>query len=100
MVLGGNQNNQVNEARYPRSRLLGVRRMKPLSKSRTVAGAAATGAGTAGTGALEIIQDAQDQVAPLVGYADTLKWVFLALAIAGIALTVYARLDDRKAGYR
>ena len=38
--------------------------------------------------------------APLVPYLDTLRWVFIAVALVGIAVTVYARLDDWKRGQR
>lgn len=29
-------------------------------------------------------------------YLDTLRWVFIAVALVGIAVTIYARLDDWK----
>jgi hypothetical protein len=32
-----------------------------------------------------------------VPYLYTLRWVFIAIALAGIALTIYARLDDWRA---
>ena len=35
-----------------------------------------------------------------VTYLDTLRWVFIAVALAGIAVTIYARLDDWKKGLR
>lgn len=41
-VLGGNQANQVNIKRYPRSRLLAVRRTKSLPPKRTSAGQSST----------------------------------------------------------
>jgi hypothetical protein len=37
---------------------------------------------------------------PLVPYLDTLRWMFIAIALAGIAVAVYARLDDWKRGWR
>ena len=33
-------------------------------------------------------------------YLDTLRWVFIAVALGGIAVTIYARLDDWKRGQR
>ena len=30
----------------------------------------------------------------LVPYLDTLRWVFIAVALGGIAVTIYARIDD------
>jgi zinc D-Ala-D-Ala carboxypeptidase len=35
---------------------------------------------------------------PLVAYLATLRWVFIAVALAGIAVTIYARLDDWRRG--
>jgi zinc D-Ala-D-Ala carboxypeptidase len=34
----------------------------------------------------------------LVPYLDTLRWVFNAVALRGIAVTICARLDDWKRG--
>ena len=31
---------------------------------------------------------------PLVPYLDSLRWVFIAAALAGIAVAIYARIDD------
>ena len=31
---------------------------------------------------------------------DTLRWVFIAAALGGIAVTIYARLDDWNRGQR
>ena len=31
---------------------------------------------------------------------DTLRWVFIAVALGGIAVTIYARLDDWRRGQR
>jgi len=42
----------------------------------------------------------QTAVLPLVPYLDTLRWVFIAVALAGIAVTIYARPDDLKRGQR
>jgi hypothetical protein len=33
-------------------------------------------------------------------YLDTLRWVFIAVALIGIAVTIYARLDDWRRGQR
>lgn len=70
------------------------------SKSRTILGAVTAGTGTTGTATLDLVKDVQSEVGGLMYYADTLKWVFVALAIAGIGLTIYARLDDMKKGNR
>lgn len=39
-------------------------------------------------------------ILPLVPYLDTLRWVFIAVALGGIAVTIYARLDDWRRGRR
>jgi hypothetical protein len=44
--------------------------------------------------------EAQGAVLPLVPYLDTLRWVFIAVALIGIAGTIYARLDDWRRGQR
>ena len=50
--------------------------------------------------AREVLADTQVAVLPLVPYLDTLRWVFIAVALGGIAVTIYARLDDWKRGRR
>jgi hypothetical protein len=50
--------------------------------------------------AQEILTEAQGAVLPLVPYLDTLRWVFIAVALIGIAVTIYARLDDWRRGQR
>jgi hypothetical protein len=37
---------------------------------------------------------------PLGRYLDTLRWVVIVVALDGIAVTVYARLDDWMRGQR
>ena len=44
--------------------------------------------------------DTEIAILPLVPYLDTLRWVFIAVALIGIAVTIYARLDDWKKGLR
>ena len=44
--------------------------------------------------------DTQTAILPLVPYLDTLRWVFIAVALVGIVVTIYARLDDWKRGRR
>ncbi len=50
--------------------------------------------------AQEVLAEAQGAVLPLVPYLDTLRWLFIALALGGIAVAVWARLDDWKKGLR
>lgn len=75
-------------------RWLAGRPDRGLVESRTMQGGAVAGVGTIGTAASEMAAEVQ----PLTAYADTLKWVFLALALAGIGITLYARLDDWRRG--
>jgi zinc D-Ala-D-Ala carboxypeptidase len=77
---------------------------KHLAESRTMAGGGTAGVATIGAAGTEVLQqalsDAQGSVQALVPYLDTMRWVFVALALGGIALTIYARLDDWKRGRR
>lgn len=64
-----------------------------LKRSRTMAGAGVAGAATA-------LGEIAPQIEALVPYSDMMKYVFLALALGGIALAAYARWDDHKEGYK
>jgi len=82
---------QVDEPRTPAS-------------SRTIAGQVAVTAGTAAASAVEVLtkdlQTAQTTLQPLVEMAPVLKWAFVAVVLAGVALTVWARVDDWRNGRR
>ena len=71
-----------------------------LAESRTMKGSGAAGVATLGAAGVEVAQsvlaETQTAVLPLVPYLDTLRWVFIAVALGGIAVTIYARLDDWK----
>ena len=75
-----------------------------LSESRTLRGGGAAGAATVGAAGIEVLQDVlaetQTTIQPLVPYLDTLRWVLIAIALFGIAVTIHARLDDWKRGQR
>ncbi|PLL10123.1 peptidase M15 [Tabrizicola sp. TH137] len=75
-----------------------------LSESRTLRGGGAAGVATLGAAGVEVAQsvlaETQTAILPLVPYLDTLRWVFIAVALGGIAVTIYARLDDWKRGRR
>ncbi|TCP58613.1 peptidase M15-like protein [Rhodovulum bhavnagarense] len=75
-----------------------------LSESRTLRGGGAAGAATFGAAGVEVLQDVlavtQSTIQPLVPYLDTLRWVLIAIALIGIAVTIHARLDDWKRGQR
>jgi hypothetical protein len=47
-----------------------------------------------------VLAETQSTIQPLVPYLDTLRWVFIAVALGGIAVTIHARLDDWKRGQR
>jgi zinc D-Ala-D-Ala carboxypeptidase len=69
-----------------------------LAESRTLKGGGAAGVATIGAAGVEVAQEAlaetQGAILPLVPYLDTLRWVFIAIALAGIAVAIYARIDD------
>ncbi len=46
------------------------------------------------------LAETQSAILPLVPYLDTLRWVLIAVALAGVAVTIYARIDDWKRGQR
>jgi len=75
-----------------------------LANSRTMKGSGAAGAATLGAAGVEVAQsvltETQSAILPLVPYLDTLRWVFIAVALAGVAVTIYARIDDWKRGRR
>ena len=75
-----------------------------LATSRTLKGGGAAGVATIGAAGVEVAQEvlaeAQGAILPLVPYLDPLRWLFIAVALAGIATAVYARLDDWRTGRR
>ncbi|WP_094462851.1 YcbK family protein [Pannonibacter phragmitetus] len=75
-----------------------------LADSRTMRGSGAAGVATLGAAGVEVTQnvlaETQTAILPLVPYLDTLRWVFIAVALAGVAVTIYARIDDWKRGRR
>jgi hypothetical protein len=75
-----------------------------LAESRTLKGTGTAGVATVGAAGVEVAQgtlaEAQGAILPLVPYLDTLRWLFIALALAGIAVAVWARVDDWKKGLR
>ena len=75
-----------------------------LSESRTLRGTGTAGVATIGAAGVEVAQDVlaetQSAILPLMPYLDTLRWVFIALALAGITVAVRARVDDWRKGTR
>ena len=62
-----------------------------LADSRTMKGSGAAGVATLGAAGVEVAQsvltETQSAILPLVPYLDTLRWVFIAVALGGIAVT-------------
>ena len=75
-----------------------------LADSRTLKGGGIAGVATLGGAGVEIAQEVlaetQGALLPLIPHLDVLRWVFVALALAGIALSVQARVDDWRRGRR
>ena len=75
-----------------------------LAESRTMKGGGAAGVATMGAAGVEVAQnvlaETQSAILPLVPYLDTLRWVFIAVALFGVGITIYARWDDWRKGRR
>ena len=75
-----------------------------LAESRTLKGSGAAGVATVGAAGVEavreVLAEAQSTIQPLLPYLDTLRWLLIAIALIGIAVTIHARLDDWKRGRR
>lgn len=75
-----------------------------LAESRTLKGSGAAGVATVGAAGVEIARDVlaetRSAVEPLVPLLDTLRWILVAVALAGICVAIYARLDDWQRGRR
>ena len=75
-----------------------------LAESRTMKGSGAAGVATLGAAGVEVAQnvlaETQSAVLPLVPYLDTMRWAFIAVAIVGIGVAIYASIDDWKRGQR
>jgi len=48
--------------------------------------------------AQSVLAETQTAILRLLPYLDTLRWVYIVVALGGIAVTIYARLDDWKRG--
>lgn len=75
-----------------------------LTESRTMKGGGAAGVATLGAAGVEVVQqavtDTQSAIQPLIPYLDTLRWLFIAVALIGISTTIYVRWDDWRKGRR
>jgi len=94
--------------RFPARAVPFARELPParevLAESRTLKGAGTAGVATIGAAGVEVAQEvlteAQGAVLPLIPHLDSLRWLFIALALAGIAVAVWARVDDWRKGMR
>jgi len=75
-----------------------------LTESRTMKGGGAAGVATIGAAGVEVVQqvvaDTQSALQPLIPYLDSLRWLFIAVALIGVSVTIYARWDDWRKGRR
>jgi hypothetical protein len=77
--------------------------VKPLSQSREIKGQQVAAGGLLGSVAAEAaagLSDAAGMLQPLIAYADTIKWVFIGLTLAGIIFTMWARMRVNAEGVR
>jgi zinc D-Ala-D-Ala carboxypeptidase len=85
----------ANEPTHPRA---------SLTESRTMKGGGAAGVATVGAAGVEVAQnlvaDTQSAIQPLIPYLATLRWLFVAAALIGVGVTIYARWDDWRKGRR
>ena len=100
---GGKWDSYVTESQMVKGLLMaGVEPpKKPLAQSRIIQGqkvAATAVAGSVVTDSLVHIEYVKSQLVTLIPYSEYLKYAFLAMALLGIFLTVYARIDDRRKG--
>jgi len=75
-----------------------------LTDSRTMKSGGAAGVATVGVAGVEVAQDVladtQSAIQLLIPYLDTMRWLFIAMALIGIGITIYARWDDWRRGKR
>jgi zinc D-Ala-D-Ala carboxypeptidase len=73
-------------------------------RPRGTRGGGAGGVATKGAAGVEVAQSTLDEtqtaILELVPYLDPLPWVFIAVALGGIGVTIYARIDNWKWGRR
>lgn len=75
-----------------------------LADSRTMKGGGAAGIATVGAAGVEVAQEVlaetQSAILPLVPYFEALRWVFITVALIGIAVAIHARIADWKRAHR
>lgn len=77
-----------------------LEQQRPVASTTTAKGVQASSVGVAGMAVAEVVQEAAQNIEPLVPYLDAMKWVFIGLTIVGIVVVAWARLRDRKEGKR
>lgn len=85
--------------------LAGVEPPKPnLQASRTVQAGQIATMGTVGASTIEAVQQsvqpASEALLTLVPYLEVAKWLLLAVTLVGIAIMLWARIDDHRKGLR
>lgn len=68
---------------------------KSLASSRQIIGSSIAAAATV---AAPVVQQVQDQLMPLTDYSEYIKQAFLVVALLGIGLAVFAKIDERRKG--
>lgn len=75
-----------------------------LADSRTLKGGDAAGIAMVGAAGVKVAQNVLEEtrsaILLLVPYLNTLRWVFIAVALVGIAVAIHAPIDDWKRGQR
>jgi hypothetical protein len=75
-----------------------------LQASRTVQAGQIATMGTVGASTIEAVQQsvkpASDALLTLVPYLEVAKWLLLAVTLVGIAIMLWARIDDHRKGLR
>lgn len=88
------------DTKPPQTAAEALDQVRPVAVTRTAVSAQVSGASVTLAGVADVVTQTQDQISPLVHYGEVFKWAFLALALVGIGVTVYARITDRKDGIR
>lgn len=75
-----------------------------LTESRLMKASGAADVATPSAAGVEVAQNVlavtQSAILPLAPYLDTLRWVIHVITLAGVAITIYAHLDDWKREWR
>jgi len=102
-VLGGNQSNAVNIRSQAKSKLLAIRRPRTIGNSRTVKALGTSLGGTAitsGSDALPLVAETFGEAGgilqELAGWSDWIATAGVVLIVGGLAVGLWARLDDMK----